>query len=78
MAHSQAWKAALAVWRAGGDHDARFADLEASGAMHDPEVSDFELLVSLGAETLHFRQGHLVVSFVNEVKRSFPLVHSRA
>jgi hypothetical protein len=43
------------MWRAGGNDDARFADLEASGAMHDAEVGDFELLVSFSAESLHFR-----------------------
>src|SRR4029078_12362457 len=58
------------MWRAGGDHDARFADFETSGAMHNTEGADFELLVSLGAEPFHFTQRHLVVRFVNEIKRS--------
>src|SRR6185436_19639336 len=55
---------------AGGDDDACFANLETPGAMHDAEVRDFELLVSFGAEAFHFTHGHLVVRFVNEIKRS--------
>ena len=43
-----------AMWGAGGDDDAGFPDLQASGAVHDAEVSDFELLVSFSAEAFHF------------------------
>src|ERR1043165_3393860 len=41
--------------------------------MDNAEVSDLELFVSFGAETLHFTQRHLVVCFVNEIKSSLAL-----
>ncbi len=52
----------FAVWGAGGDHDAGFADLQAAGAMHDAEVSDLKMLVSFSAEALHLSQRHRVVA----------------
>src|SRR5215207_1125243 len=63
----------FAVWRAHGNHDARFADVQAAGSMHNADVSYRKTRVSLGAQPLHLRQPHLLVCLVNEVERSFPL-----
>ncbi len=41
------------MWRAGGNDDTRFPNLEASGAMHDPKMGDLELFMSFSAESLH-------------------------
>ena len=60
------------MWGAGGDHDACFANLEASGAVHDADVSNLEMLVRFGAQTLHLGHRHRVVRFVDQI-RSFAL-----
>src|ERR1051326_8113201 len=46
-------KSGLAVWGAGGNHDAGLADFKSSGTMNDPEVSDVEAPVRFGPRTLH-------------------------
>src|SRR6188474_2636835 len=56
---------------ADGDHDARLTNLQASGAMYDPNVRDLKTLVRVAAQPLHLRQRHRIVSFINQVER-FP------
>ena len=66
-------KGGLAVWRADGDHDTGFTDIQSPGAVHDPDVGNLESLVSFSAEALHLSQRHRVIRFINQVQRSFSL-----
>ncbi len=62
-----------AVRRADGYDDARLADFQTTGAMHDADVRDVELFVNVRAQFFHLAQSHRFVSFVHEIKCAPPL-----
>src|SRR2546423_3843605 len=43
--------------RANTDHDTGLPDLQTTGAMHDADVGDVEVLVRLRGQLFHFAQG---------------------